>query len=152
MKNIRRESSKNRCAIIFEGGMIDTDRLTKRTSAGEAQFVRELAIDSQAVCEKLAAYEDTGLSPERIQQFQERIKLVGQIAYFVVDLHDEMDVEPLLITEVGTKGFWVPDNLNGGPDEMSMFTAWDEVGKTIFFTEVEANAEAERMKVLKGYK
>ena len=137
MKNIRRESSKNRCAIIFEGGMIDMDRLTKRTSAGEAQFVRELAIDSQAVCEKLAAYEDTGLSPERIQQFQERIKLVGQIAYFVVDLHDEMDVEPLLITEVGTKG---------------LFTAWDEVGKTIFFTEVEANAEAERMKVLKGYK
>ena len=77
---------------------------------------------------------------------------MGQIAYFVVDLHDEMDVEPLLITEVGTKGFWAPDNLNGGPDEMSMFTAWDEVGKTIFFTEVEANAEAERMKVLKGYK
>lgn len=36
------------------------DRLTKRTDAGEAQFVREFAIDSQSVCDKLAAYEDTG--------------------------------------------------------------------------------------------
>ena len=107
---------------------------------------------------RLKAYEDTGLTPEEIMAIKEKqadgrlleipykVK-VGDNVWFLLDDEYAKDIteqigEPVRITDVSSRGFWVSDLLDQ-PDLISLLIPWDEVRNgQCFFTYEEAVAAA----------
>jgi hypothetical protein len=107
---------------------------------------------------RLAAYEDSGLSPDEVQELAKAkadgrlvvlLCKVGDNVYFLLqELDGEWYVSsPHRITEIGTRGFWTSAFPLEKPNAMDDFTSWSEFGKTVFLTREEAEkAIAEGMK------
>lgn len=98
---------------------------------------------------RLAAYEDSGLSPEEVQELAKakadgRLVVlpckVGDNVYFLLqELDGEWYVSlPHRITEIGTRGFWTSAFPLEKPNAMDDFTSWSEFGKTVFLSREEA--------------
>ena len=108
---------------------------------------------------RLAAYEDTGLSPQEVRELTKAKQegrlvvlpcMVGDAVYFLIpelemgeggfNLSGLFISEPHRITEVGTRGFWTSGLPRDEPDGMHDFTPWGDLGKTAFLTREEADA------------
>src|SRR5690606_26021368 len=98
---------------------------------------------------RLAEYEDSGLSPEEVQELAQakadgRLVVlpckVGDNVYFLLqELDGEWYVSsPHRITEIGTRGFWTSAFPLEKPNAMDDFTSWGEFGKTVFLSREEA--------------
>lgn len=66
---------------------------------------------------------------------------VGDTAYWAIPEINGPCVCEDRITEVGTRGFWV--SMFQGMGNMDDFTPWEEVGKTVFLTQEEAEKALE---------
>jgi len=103
---------------------------------------------------RLAEYEDSGLSPEEVQELAKakadgRLVVlpcnVGDNVYFLLqELDGEWYVSsPHRTTEIGTRGFWTSAFPLEKPNAMDDFTSWSELGKTVFLTKEEAEKALE---------
>ena len=103
---------------------------------------------------RLAEYEDSGLSPEEVQELAQakadgRLVVlpckVGDNVYFLLqELDGEWYVSsPHRITEIGTRGFWTSAFPLEKPNAMDDFTSWSEFGKTVFLSREEAEKALE---------
>jgi hypothetical protein len=106
------------------------------------------------VVNRLAEYEDSGLSPEEVQELAKakadgRLVVlpckVGDNVYFLLqELNGEWYVSsPHRTTEIGTRGFWTSAFPFEKPNAMDDFTSWSEFGKTVFLTKEEAEKALE---------
>src|SRR5690606_1961761 len=106
------------------------------------------------VFDRLAAYEDSGLSPEEAQELAKakadgRLVVlpckVGDNVYFLLqELDGEWYVSsPHRTTEIGTRGFWTSAFPLEKPNAMDDFTSWSEFGKTVFLSREEAEKALE---------
>jgi len=102
---------------------------------------------------RLAEYEDSGLSPEEVQELAKakadgRLVVlpckVGDNVYFLLQDGEWYVSSPHRITEIGTRGFWTSAFPLEKPNAMDDFTSWDEFGKTVFLTKEEAERALER--------
>jgi hypothetical protein len=139
------------------------NRLTRRNGAGSAipnnGFGGLTNSAGQQIINALAAYEDTGLTPEEVAELAKakadgRLVVlpckVGDTVYFLIpelemgeggfNLSGLFISEPHRITEVGTRGFWTSGLPRDKPDGMHDFTPWGDLGKTVFLTRAEAEA------------
>jgi hypothetical protein len=103
---------------------------------------------------RLAAYEDSGLSPDEVQELAKAkadgrlvvlLCKVGDNVYFLLqELDGEWYVSsPHRITEIGTRGFWTSAFPLEKPNAMDDFTSWSEFGKTVFLTREDAEKALE---------
>ena len=105
---------------------------------------------SQAVYKKLAAYENSGMTPERWAELAKadrdgRLLMLpckmGDIIYDVMECID--DADEIVVADdcrVGPFGFQRINRIN---EYLEDFQVFDEVGKTVFFTKDEAEAAAQ---------
>lgn len=72
---------------------------------------------------------------------------IGAKVYSVIcdDLNNEVFVSHSVVTEVGSRGFWVsgyvPDE-----DDMTDFFSWEQLGVTVYASELEASMAAEKVR------
>jgi hypothetical protein len=131
------------------------ERLTQERWIGDRK--RWVAFD--AIClddgivgkaiNRLAAYEDSGLTPEEVQELAQAkadgrlvvlpCKMGDNVYFLLQELDGKWYVSlPHCITEIGTRGFWTSAFPLEKPNAMDDFTSWSEFGKTVFLTREEA--------------
>ena len=140
------------------------ERLTHRSKYGiaytkiavnESNMVDVGECYTGRIIDRLAAYQDSGLSPKEVQELAKakadgRLVVlpckVGDNVYFLLqELDGEWYVSsPHRITEIGTRGFWTSAFPLEEPNAMDDFTSWDEFGETVFLTKEEAEKALER--------
>lgn len=114
------------------------DRLTTRYPDGAV----EIKCSVNDAMMQLAAYEDTGRTPEEIKNAIFPPCKVGDTVWFpVIDDENQADneVEGCPVTEGGSRGFWTADT-RGDTTSMNAFTPWEELGQRVFLTRQEAEA------------
>jgi len=128
---------------------IDAGGIITGAKRGKGEYV-----GTQEMLERLYEYENSGLSPEEVQELAKakadgRLVVlpckVGDNVYFLLQ---ELDGEwyvtsPHRITEIGTRGFWTSAFPFEKPNAMDDFTSWGEFGKTVFLTKEEAEKALE---------
>lgn len=137
--------------LTFDGNFCD---IAQCTEIPGGSFCEDGACSQKKVRERLKAYEDMGLTPERCAELAEADKgerllvlpcKVGDTVWFV--LHDS----PWFYPE--TSGWYIGESkvntvtnegFCDGEVDVDGITPWGELGKTVFLTREEAEAALRR--------
>ena len=112
-----------------------------------------------AVCERLAAYEDTGLSPEKVSWMKEVVEAAFDNDTSRIERAHNLHVADkegrvvVLPCKLGTKVYRIRYEIADYPDdpELEIATTWftpeyrDDIGKTVFLSREEAEKALQEM-------